>query len=185
MDGNIMKHSLEIEHETGGAQTEECNGDNEMQPDLKPKMKPEQDPKNCWQQFEDWWYSPGHEETYRQLNQLGIVKSTIIVRAYRVAAFLYSAGFLGFYMTDRYRFPNYLQYLTVWGEILTVFVLAMACFQVPSGKPEEFQNKYSVLHLWKWFFFWYQLVITWNILITVYYWAVLHQGPRNSDRWID
>ena len=132
--------------------------------------------------FENWWYYNDHQNIYNQMKQFGIVKSEMGVKVYRVLTFIFMTFFsITYLFVDG---PQFFFWLTNCGQALTTVVFGIGCFEVPTGRAEKLADKYRYSHAWKWLLFLNEVALTWEVLITVYYWALIYDGPRVEESWI-
>lgn len=134
--------------------------------------------KNCWQRFEDYWWYHSHDLFEEHASQ----KKAAIITPYKVILIrLALLLILAFdYFCAAYSHLVSLKniiYLTKWGLWVTIITLLLGLFQSPykrtrAANPKKY-SKYNPLALWKLYTVLYQFALINNVLITIVFWSGL------------
>lgn len=143
--------------------------------------------KTCWMKFEDWMWYNNHQVFEFQTSLYSSCCSRPVVRIVRTFLLILSTCqiALGIYvrLDNPISILADLAYLTTWGKYLTFFTVLISNFVTQPTLPqfnalEEYDpiftvKKYTIFRAWKWFAILYELSLITEIVITVYFWAVI------------
>ncbi|CDW91679.1 UNKNOWN [Stylonychia lemnae] len=152
---------------------------------IRTSMIPE--PSTNWQKFEYFLWKDFISLAYQHLNSAPWANKHAVA-AWRILAFLYLFGLAIWTIADDPKLCWI--YFTKWGVFITTITYGiLAAYQVrqyilirsKKSVLQHYQNFYSPWLLWKWGIIFYESAFTFEVVITLFFWAILYPDSDHSD----